>query len=315
MALFDRFQREAPYLQAYGKLPLAKDYLRVGASQGHGRALREWLDHAYSGSVNAKGEAPSLPWPARFIVGCGADEPLMGSIWASSDRGGERPFPFALFVERRRKLLASELGEDETALAAIWDELERAYEHHRGVADGESYLAWMRERSLAPKDLRQSRLDRVSWDTWVRALWPEDGLDALQEILVSLMRLGRVGHRRPLRLPLVQDLPVYPQVHAWSSAIAAAQLLPKGELPTHFFPQAPQNGSEPSFCTFFLSAIGPADAAWIAPKSVHGDLGEGDYTPPVPHRAGADGPTPEHAPLLADSLRGAIATARARTAR
>ncbi|MBL8896669.1 MAG: DUF2094 domain-containing protein [Planctomycetes bacterium] len=315
MALFERFQREAPYLQAYGKLPLAKDYLRVGASQGHGRALREWLDHAYSGSVAAKGGAPSLPWPARFVIGCGADEPLMGSIWASSDRGGERPFPFTLFVERRRKALATELAEDETALAAIWSELERAYEEHRGIADGERYLAWMRERSLAPKELSSARLERLSWETWVRALWPEEGQDGLQEILVSLMRLGRVAYRRPLRLPLVQDLAAFPQVHAWSSALAAAQLLGKGELPTLFFPQAPQSGSEPSFCTFFLAPLGPNDAAWIAPKSAHGDLGEGDYTPSLPRRAGVEAPTPENAPLLAESLRGAIASARARTAR
>ncbi|MBK9386845.1 MAG: DUF2094 domain-containing protein [Planctomycetes bacterium] len=315
MALFERFQREAPYLQAYGKLPLAKDYLRVGASQGHGRALREWLDHAYSGSVAAKGAAPSLPWPGRFVIGGGADEPLMGSIWASSDRGGERPFPFAIFIERRRKALLTELGEDQSALSSTWGEIESAYEHHRGVADGESFLAWVRERSLALKELPSAALERLPWDLWVRSLWPEEGQDELLEILVSLMRLGSVAHRRPLRLPLVQDLAVYPQVHAWCSALSAAQLLGKGELPTIFFPQATQSGSEPSFCTFFFAPLGPTDAAWIAPKSAHGDLGEGDYTPTVARRAGAEPVAPEHAPLLADSLRGAIATARARTAR
>ena len=42
---FDRFRRESPQLQLYGKLPLAKDYLRVGASKGAGLDLRDWLQH------------------------------------------------------------------------------------------------------------------------------------------------------------------------------------------------------------------------------------------------------------------------------
>jgi hypothetical protein len=315
MSFFERFHREAPYLQAYGKLPLAKDYLRVGASQGHGRALREWLDRAYSGSVASKSAAPSLPWPGRFVVCCGAEEPVLGSIWASSDRGGERPFPFALFVERRRKALLSELTEDESALPELWRTLERAYDAHRGAADGESYLAWMRDQELPLREIPPVRSPRVSWDAWVRALWPDEGLGELGELLISLLRLAKLGHRGPLRLPLAQDVAPLPQVLAWWSALGATGVLARAELPTLYFPQDVQGTSEPSFCTFYFRSLSAADAIWIAPKSAHGDLGEGDYTPAAPRRIGAAEPVPQSAPALAESMRGAVASARARAAR
>jgi hypothetical protein len=83
-------------LQLYGKLPLAKDYLRIGCGDGAGRDLREWLDRTFGTGRDQL----VLHEPLRFI-GQGEKEPLQGILWPSSDAGGLRLFPFTLFVERR----------------------------------------------------------------------------------------------------------------------------------------------------------------------------------------------------------------------
>ena len=71
-------RKESPELQVYGKLPLAKDYLRIGASSGASMALRSWLDEGFSGGPRGERQ-PRLAWPARFIIGSRwGGAPLLG---------------------------------------------------------------------------------------------------------------------------------------------------------------------------------------------------------------------------------------------
>ena len=309
--MFDRFRKESQALQLYGKLPLAKDYLRVGASKGAGRELREWLDDAFS-SRAISGSAPSFPWPARFVIGASNGDPVMGIAWPSSDQGGERAFPFAVFVERRRKALTSAFGEGLLELCRVWAELDECHSSSRDYADGQSFLAGMRGREVEITARPVPGPPGISLDAWANAIWPEAGQEGLVELFVSLSRLGKEDYRGPLRLPLVAGLPIVSQVHGWWSALVFLALLPEAALPTAFFPVASGQDEEPVFVSFFRSSIRLDDAAWISSARTATNLGAGDFA--IEHCAMVDPsePTPERSSRLAESMRGALATARGR---
>lgn len=311
--MFRRFLKEGPpALQLYGKLPLARDYLRVGASKGAGRDLREWLDSAFS-SMADRGGAPRFPWPLRMVVAGAEGDPLLGSGWASSDRGGERSFPFVLFVERRSRTLIDAVPEELNGLEDLWRQLEELYAQRDQYADGEAFLGGMRGRELEQGGpaLRGEVL-RVSYPSWVEALWPEEAGEGLVRTLISLGRLLREGHRGPLRLPLVSDLPPAPQVSGWWSVLSELGAWPQGEVPSLFYPQRAQaTGDEPAYVVFLRGRLRVEEAAWTSSARGQANLGRGDYTRGAPCLAG-EAPVGENVPPLAVSMRGALATARAR---
>lgn len=309
--MFERFRKETPALQLYGKLPLAKDYLRVGASKGTARTFRDWLDGAFSTRA-VRGGAPSFPWPARFVIGVVEDEPLMGCAWPSSDQGGERPFPFALFLERRRKALLAGFHDSMEVLVEAWTRLDGCYAARANFADGESFLAGMRGLEIEISGSDPAGSQRIEWESWTSALWPGEGHDGLLQTLSSLSHLGREGHRGPLRLPLVGDLPVVPQVNAWWTALVALQLFTTDSVPTVFFPQGEVATEEPAFAVFFRRALRMDDAIWINSARGQSNQGQGDYCIGGPHLAGECEPVSESVPGLSESMRGALASARAR---
>jgi hypothetical protein len=167
MGLFSR-RREEPPLQAYGKLPIAKDYLRVGAGDGGGRRLREWLDASYSGA--AAGTAPpELRGALRFATG-GAGAPLQGIVRPSCDDGGLRRVPFALFVERREKALRDELERDFAAAARWWERLEAIAAEAERFADGAALLQAWRGVTVAPAAADAADATDGVPDWWRRVL-------------------------------------------------------------------------------------------------------------------------------------------------
>lgn len=134
-------RREQPLLQAYGKLPIAKDYLRVGAGDGSGRQLRDWLDHHFSGAAGGAGPG-ELDGSWRFVTG-GRGAPLQGLVRASHDAEGLRRFPFALFIERNARVLREELAADFTATLRWWARLAELDAAATRFADGAALLqAW-----------------------------------------------------------------------------------------------------------------------------------------------------------------------------
>lgn len=309
--LFDRFRREAPTLQLYGKLPLAKDYLRVGASRGAARHFREWLDATFS--TRSTGDAaPDLAWPARFALGAVSSDPLVGSLWPSSDEGGERRFPFAMFVERRRRPFVEALGGDFAGLTVVWQQLERRFERRGDHRDGAAFLEAMRGQviDLGAPDADQPA-PRIGWDQWTRALWPEDGEQALTTLLSGLRPLG-TAPQATIRLPLVGDLPILPQVRCWWTALATLRVFGPDRPPTLLFPQTAADDGAFRFCAFAAGPLTPAHGVWL--RGV-GDtpLGPGDHCsgPPPAARPGRDAPERGHG--LAETMRGLAATVRARS--
>lgn len=93
--------RTARYgLNAYGKLPIYKDFISTGLTEPAAREFRNWLDRGFSHrwSVDDRyrhAEIASHSFLFRLPDGKGC---VAGSLWGSSDEGGLRRFPFTLFV-------------------------------------------------------------------------------------------------------------------------------------------------------------------------------------------------------------------------
>ena len=81
--MLNRFRKEIAPIELYGKLPIAKDYLRIGGGTGAGIALRDWLDQGFSSRVE-RGAVPTLAWPGRFLIGGFSGEPTSNDASTSS---------------------------------------------------------------------------------------------------------------------------------------------------------------------------------------------------------------------------------------
>ena len=243
--MFPFLGKETCPIQLYGKLPLAKDYLRIGAGAGSGQALRDWLDRAFSQGGNAK-DPLQLPWPAALIVGESWGQPLCAAAWPSGDAGNLRPFPFTAFVERKKKALLEDIEKGMPVSSPVLDWLAETYAARDSQGDGQSYLAAMRGRELAIGSLTAFGPEGVDFDVWVAALWPENGKDGLLECLRGLEALRKAAYRGPLRLPLVANLPSRPQVSAWFKLLVEMNLVGRDSLPTLFFPMPARGPDQPA---------------------------------------------------------------------
>jgi type VI secretion system ImpM family protein len=87
-------------LNAYGKLPIYKDFISAGLTDPGAREFRNWIDRGFShrwSSEDALKETSiprhlfllRLPESGSFVTGC---------LWGSEDEGGLRRFPFTIFA-------------------------------------------------------------------------------------------------------------------------------------------------------------------------------------------------------------------------
>ncbi|MBL8840997.1 MAG: DUF2094 domain-containing protein [Planctomycetes bacterium] len=256
---------EAPLLQAYGKLPLAKDYLRIGAAEGSGRELRDWLDTTFSGSALAG--TLELPWPARFLLAPRSGAPLQGCLWPSHDDGGLRRFPFALFVERRRAVLRDALPSGGAGEAGFWEALEERFAGRDRFVDGRALLEAWRGQEVAAIGAPPSR--EPAADAWLAALWPGEGVAGLRRQLADLATSD--DGRAPLRLPLTAAAPFLPQARAWGELLARRGRLAAPERTSIVLPlELAPGAAPPSTPALLLLRDFPsshATAAWLAPPA------------------------------------------------
>lgn len=87
-------------LNAYGKLPIYKDFISSGLTDPGAREFRNWIDRGFS-HLWSRDETRReieivrhlfllrLPESGAFVAGC---------LWGSQDEGGLRRFPFTLFT-------------------------------------------------------------------------------------------------------------------------------------------------------------------------------------------------------------------------
>lgn len=310
--MFSRFRRETAAVELYGKLPLAKDYLRVGGGEGSGLTFRDWVDHSFS-PVQDSNHRPLLAWPGRFILAGHGDDPLMGCSWPSSDSGGLRPFPFMAFVRRRRRPLQAAWMAGGAGLRSGWDELAGIFTAHRSYGDGQSFLAAMRGRSISFPREPEAGPQPVDFEGWVQSCWPEGGVDELVTTLADLGRLGSQRWKGPIRLPLVAGLPQLPQVHAWWTALGELGLIDHGEVPSVLFPLDQEADEVPHFVTFLPQPLRTDHQPWLSPPGSR--LGEGDHAPLAVRAIHSPPPPSESTPPLSESMKGPLISARARVQR
>lgn len=263
MALFGFGKPKPSPVELYGKLPIAKDYLRVGGGAGGGLALRSWMDATYS-TGNVDRSADRFPWPMRFVLGAERDgDPVLGSLWNSTDAGGERAFPFAIFAECSAKQVRQSIGEGLERLIDIWQDCESLYYLHEDSGDGESFLARARGRTTMP-DEDPAAQTPFPLAIWAASLWPADGLGGLENVFREIQGLARQDYDGGVRVPLIVDISMPAQVAAWLVVLERAGLLEERRPPTVFFPQGVPPAGEPAFLTVFRRPLTTADRIWLA---------------------------------------------------
>ena len=273
---------ESQPLQLYGKLPVAKDYLRIGCGDGSARELREWLDRTF-GTVRE--EPLVLSEPLRFL-GLADRDPLQGYLWPSTDAGGHRKFPFTLLVERRRKSLLADLEAGNlTEAEGAWRRLAELRERCMQAADGQELLAQQRGTDVTMSEEERTMGAPADFDAWLACLWPEESLEGLFELFARLIALARGGHAGPYRLPLARALPHRDQVVAWVHVLRRVGALPRDEVPTLFFPpRSIVPSSEHGSVVVSAGALRDDQVAWLSIAGGDDDLGPADLA----HGVGGD---------------------------
>ena len=87
-------------LFAFGKLPVYKDFISAGLTDDASREFRDWLSDGFSKVWSARDDCRSAEIPLHaFLLRLPQSRKVAaGALWGSSDQGGLRKFPFAIFT-------------------------------------------------------------------------------------------------------------------------------------------------------------------------------------------------------------------------
>src|SRR5450755_3035283 len=110
-------------VSAYGKLPIYKDFISSGMTDAPAREFWGWLDKGFSHRWSTDEACQNVDVPPHSFLLRMPDCKgyVAGSLWGSSDEGGLRKFPFALFFSFPKDHPAS----DPVAAVEYLGELER----------------------------------------------------------------------------------------------------------------------------------------------------------------------------------------------
>jgi len=87
-------------LNAYGKLPIYKDFISAGLTDPGAREFRNWIDKGFSHRWSSDDALKETSIPRHlFLLRLPESGAIVaGSLWGSGDEGGLRRFPFTLFT-------------------------------------------------------------------------------------------------------------------------------------------------------------------------------------------------------------------------
>ena len=87
-------------LFAFGKLPVYKDFISAGLTDDVSREFRDWLSNGFSRHWSTRDDCRSTEIPLHaFLLRLPESRKMaVGALWGSTDQGGLRKFPFALFT-------------------------------------------------------------------------------------------------------------------------------------------------------------------------------------------------------------------------
>jgi hypothetical protein len=231
VALLSFLQGSTPDLQLYGKLPIAKDYLRIGLGEGMGVAWRSWLDQQFSTELE-RGQPRKVQWPVGFLLGAEKGDPLVGCMWNSTDAGGHRHFPFTLSVRRKRKSVGASARAGLTEVLSTWARLEELRRVALSCANGEELMGQLRGKQIPEGLPYQAPVENVGLSAWCSELWPGRGVEGLRESFECLRHEAASGSFPDLRLSLVPHLGWAQQVQAWCLLLERSAWLEDSKLPT-----------------------------------------------------------------------------------
>jgi type VI secretion system ImpM family protein len=291
--------RTARYpLQAYGKLPIYKDFISVGLTDPAAREFRQWIDRGYSYRW-AENEAyrDATISPHGFLVRLPESKSCVaGVLWGSSDEGGLRRFPFAVFLS----FPAGQPAADPFAALHYLAALERqCAEIREGYAAGASLPAFykayrgaefecalptreqsQRELKLALGTLTVAELAEALYAEQANELWPLLGAE--------LGEAARSDASGAIRLPLSGALPRSREIGFWLRWIDRVEGGRRRPATGLLFP----GGRGPGRAVVFYRDLGPEDFLLLHPE-LRGQAGVLDvgFAAPAP-AADAGGPAP-----------------------
>ena len=219
--------RTARYpLQAYGKLPIYKDFISVGLTDPAAREFRQWIDRGYSyrwAENEAYRETP-IP-PHGFLLRLPESKACVaGILWGSSDEGGLRKFPFAVFLS----FPAGQPASDPLAALHYLTALERQCgEIREGYAAGASLSAFYKAyrgaefecalptREQANRELK-SALAALTVSELAESLFGAAALERWTAFAGEVdQAFSRADSAGALRLPLSGALPRSREIGFW----------------------------------------------------------------------------------------------------
>jgi type VI secretion system ImpM family protein len=249
-------------LFAFGKLPVYKDFISAGLTDDVSREFRDWLSNGFSRHWSSRDDCRSTEIPLHaFLFRLPESRKMaVGALWGSTDQGGLRKFPFALFtILPAGKPVASVL----TALDYLPVFESRAREIRRKYDAGGSLAAVYQElrgarieipvrteeqiRARLAEALAHSRVGPLA-----RALFGNDATPQWAALLSGL----DAGARRPtvgaaaFRLPLAEETAPLDQLKLWTVRLTKAS--PAGAGPTGVLYRT--GGAAPCGVIFFRDA-------------------------------------------------------------
>jgi type VI secretion system ImpM family protein len=295
-------------LFAFGKLPVYKDFISAGLTDDVSREFRDWLSNGFSRHWSTRDEFRSAEIPLHaFLIRLPESRKMAaGALWGSTDQGGLRKFPFALFtILPAGKAAASVL----TALdyLPVFEsrarEIRRKYDAAGTLAAVYQELRGAKiEIPVRPQKLIRLRLAdalaRKRVGPLATALFGDDAETQWAELLSGLDTAARrpTAGAAAFRLPLADGPPPVDQLKLW--AFRFMQASPSGAVPAGVLYRTA--GEAPRGVLFFRDARAE-DILLLHPEAIPTDFVE-EIPPPMPAAAkpaaaepAVEPPTPEPA--------------------
>ncbi len=249
-------------LFAFGKLPVYKDFISAGLTDDASREFRDWLSNGFSRLWSSRDDCRSSEIPLHaFLLRLPQSRKMaVGALWGSTDQGGLRRFPFALFT-----ILPA--GKPAASVLAALDYLpvfeDRAREIRRKYDAGGSLAAVYQElrgarievplrtqeqiRARLAEALARSRVGPLA-----TALFGEDASTKWTELLSGLDAAARspTAGAAAFRIPLADETAPLHQMKLWTVRFTRA--VPAGAGPTGVLYRT--GGEAPCGVIFFRDA-------------------------------------------------------------
>ncbi len=260
-------------LNAYGKLPIYKDFISAGLTEPGAREFRNWLDRGFSHRWSAddgyrETEIPRhlfllrLPESGAVVTGC---------LWGSRDEGGLRRFPFTLFAALPEGHRAADPLTATESLEALDRQADAV---GRDFGPGGSLAGFYRAYRGAELDLpvkpperirREGRLDfeRVTVSAFAASLYGVDAEACWPALLAGLEAVSAAGRGdapRAARLPLSGALSRSRELQFWLLRLSRAGA--RREAVTGLLYPA---GTSASRATVFFRDLRPEDFFLLHP--------------------------------------------------